>query len=184
MRWMGELALPRLHLEGIGLYAGSMNWALATIVPNCEHRVGAELRRRNLPHHIFRIKQRVVARGRVVDRLVPAFPRYVFVPAQECWETVRKVADFTGLVSASCDQVVSDLTARAPNGVLPSTPRLSVGDRVRVAMLGSVGIFQRFVGMDKACVLLPWFNRMVETVVYEKDLEKVARTHRSRRRRH
>ncbi len=176
-----------------------MTWSLALSTPNAEDAVSAALTLRSIPHHIFRLRKKVAYRGRVVERLVPAFSRYVFVPYENCGTIASDpehggVIGVTGLVKFGdqwpehiSDAIVSELISRCPdrNDVLPSPidstndPTVfRFGDRVRVTgdnslVFGSVGVYKENVAVGKAFVLLPWFNGMTQTLVNEVDLEKI-----------
>jgi len=179
-----------------------VTWSLALAAPNAEGSISVALSQRCIPHHIFRIKKKAVRRGRVVELLVPAFPRYVFVPYEQCGTIASDpehggVTGITGLVRFGAyeqgpeqvtDAIVTELVSRCPDGndVLP-TPTdsndptaidLKFGDRVRVMgdqnlVFGSIGVYRERVSPGKASILLPWFNGMVQTVVDEADLEKI-----------
>ena len=78
------LQVPRTRLLGETLIAGEgrtkrMAWPLAVTAPNAEFRVADAFAQLAFPHFLFRTRERIVQRGRVVDRIVVAFPRYIFV---------------------------------------------------------------------------------------------------------
>ena len=58
---------------------GSGPWVLATAPPNGELAVSERLKRRGFVHLVFRIQSRRMHRGQLIEVLVPAFPRYIFV---------------------------------------------------------------------------------------------------------
>ena len=64
-----------------------MPWAMVVTAPNSEHIVSRELRdRHGIPHHYFKRMTTRVHRGRVIDKLLPAFPRYIFVPPEHGYQ--------------------------------------------------------------------------------------------------
>jgi hypothetical protein len=69
----------------------STDWALATTPPNAEHLVSADLLRLGYDHKLFKRRSTHVWHGRIVIGMPPAFPRYIMVPLEECWEILRDV---------------------------------------------------------------------------------------------
>lgn len=169
--------------------APTMNdWVLATTAPNTEARASKTLGRFGFEHHVFWVKQRSVRRGTVSEKLVPAFPRYVFAKCVDFSYIQLKCPDVQRLVSFGADtaevvpcEAISELLDRCgPGNILDyeeslEQTRFQRGERVRVvrnAAFGTIGIFQEMVSRGKAAVLLPWFGSYVRSIVDEVDLEK------------
>lgn len=164
-------------------------WAVAVTRPNLEMRVGASLTELGYEHRIFKVKSTRIYRGHQVERLVPAFPRYVFVwMLNHYWSTLLSIKGMVDYVRCGQDyaqvenRVVNDLIARSDNeSVLQFEPvfveGFKHGDPVRICGTGSAsghsGTFQFPVSIDRACVLMDWLGRMVHVEVDMRDLEKV-----------
>jgi transcription antitermination factor NusG len=78
-----------------------MEWAVVTTAPNTERIVSDALRHRhNMPHHMFKRPVMKAWRGRVIERLVPAFPRYIFIPEPFVWRTLYLVPQITSILAS------------------------------------------------------------------------------------
>jgi transcription antitermination factor NusG len=181
-----------------------LGWALATTWPNGERRVCDELAKREVAFHAFKRKILVAHRGCLLEKLVPAFPRYVFVPFSICWDVVRQIVGVVSLVSFDNkpalvrSSIVEDLKARSINDVLiedevRSTSKFNYGDEVVLINLTStftqVGKYHHSDGTGRAVVILEWMGRSIFVNVDECDLAlkvksfKQKRRNRQRRRR-
>jgi hypothetical protein len=179
-------------------------WQLLTTAPNAEMRIERMMRCLSFDNHLFKTRRRIFCHGKVEERLFPYFPGYIFVQAKnKTWFDVRTISGvidfvrFDGMVVDIAQKEIDRLLnmADAEKVIrLPDSSRFRMGDKVRVAgmhnlMFGAIGIYQYAIGLDKAFVLLPWFNgRMTGTAVHECDLEYVynnrtRKRHRNRRRR-
>jgi transcription antitermination factor NusG len=160
-------------------------WRLITVAPNSETRVSRVL---DLAVGVdvlaFRVRRRIVVRGRVVDRRVPAFPGYVFVGAGASFEEVRAVLGVLGFVRngdeiAEIDSAIVDelLDLAVDDGTLPlerepESARFSPGDRVVISNVSfdTCGIFLSLENDGRAIVEVDWFGRLVPVSVSESDL--------------
>jgi hypothetical protein len=166
------------------------DWSLTTTAPNCEARVSQVLTRLEFDHVVFKHERPVIRRGKISQRLFPAFPRYIFIQAREQWNVVRNVSsvlcfikDVGGGIVLPKGVVESLMSVADERGVLPMPvievpEKFKPGDRVRVCNLqnlvfGSVGLYRSMIDPGMALVALPWFNGMVDTAVDVNDLEKV-----------
>ena len=171
-------------------------WAIAITLPNGEKRVSEQLVDLGLPFIIFRIRKIAAYRGRLIERLVPAFPRYVFMPLTTCWEAISNVTGFFGLLSFGSAPatvrpgIVESLWDSSKNGVLPEIERPNAfkeGDRVYV--LDRQAVYHHHCGLDRAVVLLDCMGRSAFVNVSECDIRSarpaaaVARKRRRRKRR-
>ena len=130
--------------------------ALATTSPNAEHLVSADLERWGYPHWIFQRSVTRAYRGRVVESLRPAFPRYVLIPFEQCWNVVRDVWRVLGIicfgeeVARVREKDVDCLIERCVRGnVLPPEPVLLPfvqGERVHVGGVGLGWVAGRWSG--------------------------------------
>lgn len=161
-----------------------MGWALATTIPNTERIVCVELKRLNIPHIWFQHRRRIVQRGRVVSRLVSAFPRYVFVPVESAWEVVRLVWRVIGLVIFGSELAVvpqreidrlkglgggSDIL---PTPAVPEPFR--TGERVHVGgygpLAGHDAVYQEIATEGRVRLLFDWMGRLVPIDVDSRDV--------------
>jgi len=182
-------------------------WALAVTAPNAENLVCRELSvRHGVPFHFFLQNKRLVQRGRVVERAVPAFPGYVLVPfeaawgvVRDCWRVINLVHFREGAVSQVPQSVVDDLLGRCVGDhVLPAVEvpePFKIGERVHVGgagpMSGHYGTYQHRVDLGRLCVSFDCMGRWVSIAVDERDvssgasvsavLKKKKHKHRSRR---
>lgn len=165
-------------------------WAMIVTAPNSEHIVARELReRRHVPHYFFKRQVKRVTRGRVHDNIVPAFPRYIFAPPDECWklkyemparvvDVVRSQLDGTLWTVSSSE--IEELVARCNGGdvfPLPKEPDpYQHGDEVVVighhAAAGHRAVYQHLLGDNQALIEFNWLGRMVPTAVDLRDIEK------------
>ena len=171
-----------------------LDWALATTTPNAERKVSCELAERQLPHYLFKRKLTVANRGKLVERLVPAFPRYIFVPFEICWNVAESFADVIGVVSFGegpalvRHTVVEKILERCSGDVLVEQApksRFEYGDVVFVPELSQSGKFHHSLDEDRCIVLIEWMGRGVFVNVLEGDLlnKQEARERSSSRRR-
>src|SRR5262245_28330566 len=123
-----------------------VDWSLAVTAPNAEHIVCDDLRRLSYEHIFFKRRSTMVNRGRLINCYLPAFPRYIFVVAEQCWDVLRDVGKILGLVTFGerigivPERVVDQLVRRCDGGdVLPLEPVVEPfrrGDRVMVGGYG------------------------------------------------
>jgi transcription antitermination factor NusG len=151
-----------------------MTWRLAVSAPGAERAVAERLARQQLPHHIFRHAERRVLRGRAQDRLVPTFPRYVFIwspPGSDALHAVRETYQVVAMVNGTVPQQIMDsLLARADRDAIICFPkaeeaeRFLPGERVRVAggpYQGFDAIWSCRTGAARCRVLLGMMGRQV-----------------------
>lgn len=182
---------------GEGQLGSVSGWVLAMTASNFEQRVAAVLGALGIEHHLFCHRIRSVIRGRVVERLRPAFPRYIFVRivADAMWRKVLEVNSVIGFVKSEEQPIVvpqgviDDLIARQLNGALPNplAAKFRLGDRVRIVgeynlVFGNIGVYQYPIAPDRAVVLLPWFGgASIRTEIDNRDMERVIELRRGRR---
>lgn len=165
-----------------------MTWALCTTQPQIEARVAAKLVGAGFQLQLFWTKSLVVARGILRNHFKPAFPRYLFVQAEDCWRQIREIEGVTGFLTDSegypavvSGAVVDELLKRsvvvADRTVLEVPPRQSkfhFGDNVQVIgnslISGRKGIFQSVVGETHATLLIEVMGRFIPFRVPEAEL--------------
>jgi len=147
-----------------------MTCTIITIKPNMEQAVSRMLDLLGFEHVWFRIRKRVIYRGRVVLRLAPLFPGYVFiVDARHCWQQIEHIIGvkgfvrFGGVIERVPDRVVNDLRLRADaKGILTEDAlpfRTGQPIFLRVGGAEQPGTFLDYVGPARALVDISMFGR-------------------------
>jgi hypothetical protein len=210
LSWLPHLAAP-LYISSTGCIpspvhaCGGMSlpeWSLAIVGPNRELATSRALQRWNFDHHVFKIRRRGVCRGRARDRLLPAFPSYVFIVAQDAWATLRTIFGIVVFIGHGrpIEAAVNSLVKIADqDGVIPtpeiSSQRFKKGDRVIYRgdaikwLADRRAEFQFLIDENKAMIEIEWCGRPVPIPVDERDLvfemevQSEPRRNRKRRRR-
>src|SRR5256885_13535638 len=145
-----------------------LRWYLVYTKPLCEAIAQANLERQGYQVHLPRLVQSVRWRQERRERIVPLFPRYLFLRLREGSQPlgpVRSSLGVSGVVRFGCryavvaDEVICRLQARADalTGLhrLTNPAPLVTGEAVRIAtgpFDGLEGIFQREDGTDRVVV--------------------------------
>jgi transcription antitermination factor NusG len=179
------------------------DWALATTPPNAEHLVSADLLRLGYPHWLFKRRTTRVWHGRIIVGMPAAFPRYVMIPFELCWEILRDawrvlgVVCFGEQVARVRERDVDELIERCggsdvlPTEVVPEP--YAYGERVHVGGTGLISghdaTYDSVTEDGKLRLNFDMMGRMVPIDVDERDVFSVAKTEkrkrkRGRRRRH
>ena len=166
----------------------ALTWALVETRPNSELSVGRRFIRQSFHHHLFLHEVSRVRGGRRINYLRPAFPRYIFIEADDIW---RRVLDTEGVLRFLPDHlkrpyvidpiVIDGMLVRAPNHIWPyqQHARFLFGDRVRFTpdsanpLYGHEGIYQYAPAPGRACILVPWLGALRPTELGEDSIEKV-----------
>lgn len=139
----------------------------------------------------------IACRGKLIQRLVPAFPRYIFIPLQNCLDVVNDIVGFVGIVMFGNSiarvhpSVLEDLSAMSVDGVMieeDKPSRFRSGDSVRIASLDTItvnriGKYHRPCGNGRAVVLFDCMGRLTFVNVDEKDICETYLLGKKRRRR-
>lgn len=172
------------------------SWTLATVQPARELTIARRLTSHEFPIFLPKVVARVCLRGRVVDRLRPAFPRYLWLDALGRYHELRTVFGVVDFLKTGpiVDLAVNGLMAVTDqNGVLPipeATSRFTRGDPVRIRgnglLAGHAAVFDRMLDGGKAIVMVDWFGRPCPTPVLMDDLlaEPKLEVKPAKRRRH
>ena len=214
------MALPLLHFLELGVASWAsrfprerpgvgtrtrgeaLTWLLLRTIPHAEARASEKLARFDFDNHLFKHQVACVRRGRVVTRLDPAFPSYLFVLVvtdarlrlQEMWEYFGLLSFVTIAGCSSVDLALKRLLGMAlANDVLPvdneEGARFKFGDKVQIVTnshfaLGLEGVYQYRVRPGRVCILSPWLGQLVPVEVNESDIDVVQRRGRRSGRRH
>lgn len=144
-------------------------WYLIHTKASAETLAQANLERQSYEVYLPRLQQRILARGRRRERIVPLFPRYLFLCLKEGVQSlapvrssvgVSGVVRFGGRYADVAAGVIEELQARADpvTGLHQLRPApLTPGTVVRLAagpFDGLDGVFQRADGAARVVVLL------------------------------
>ena len=162
-------AAPRSQSLAPGLEV-MLRWFVVLTKPAGEQVAQANLERQGFRVYCPRLLRPLLQRGRWVDRIVPLFPRYLFVQLDVACQSLAPVRSTLGVVSlvrfgsepkVVPNGIVDGLLRRADpeSGLhrLSCDRRLERGARVNViagAFAGLDGIFEREAGEERAVVLL------------------------------
>jgi transcription antitermination factor NusG len=163
------------------------DWSLAVTAPNAERIVSVDLARLSYDHIWFKRRCSAVVRGRVVEQVRPAFPRYVFVRAEQSWAVLRDVGKVLGLVSfgehvAILSQPIIDQLRNRCEGsdIFPDEPipePFTRGDRVIITGYGPVSghqaIYEQITEHGKLRLSFDWFGRLVPIDVDSRDVSGI-----------
>jgi transcription antitermination factor NusG len=172
-----------------------MDWALATTAPNAEHLVSDALERFGYEHWIFRRKVSRARRGKIVNDFLPAFPRYVMVPFEQCWEVVRDVWQIIGIVcfgghvARVREHDFNYLVERCGGGcVIPPEQipeRWARGERIHIGGVGLVAghdaYYEGLLGDGRLRVMTNMLGRLVPVDVDERDVFSIVSRRKRRR---
>jgi len=179
------------------------SWTLALTQPGRELTIAKRLDLYNFPVFLPKILARVCLRGRLTDRLRPAYGRYIWLDTKSRFHELRTAFGIVDFLKSGpiVDLAVNGLMAVAPNGILPTPQipsRFARGDRIVVRgnglLTGQHGVFDRMLESEKAIVLVDWFGRLcpipvllddllAEPKVTPKPAKRKRRRHRRRNRR-
>jgi transcription antitermination factor NusG len=177
-----------------------LTWQLVTVAPNAERHVATMLDCHRFDHIIFRLRRRTVFRGKIVERLVPAFPGYVFVKARQCWNLIRDivgVVDFVrgheNLVADVHPVIVTNIAANADSdGVLNLREEdllacpWSEGDKIRLRggmFSGYRAVYKCPLRDEQSIVEIDWLGQWSPVNVGNADIELLVESAKKRKRR-
>jgi transcription antitermination factor NusG len=152
-------------------------WSVAQTESQREGTAAEWLRRDGFEIYLPKIKitRRVVDRqdrARIVSRIVPLFPSYLFVRVVDRWWSIANTIGVTQLLLAGdhpasvSDKEINKIMAQERGGLirLPQPPGLKRGDQVRI-LRGSfqdhIGIYDGMSGKQRERVLLDLLGRRV-----------------------
>jgi transcription antitermination factor NusG len=164
---------------------------MVTTMPSCEAIVAEQLRRFfAVTSILFRRRARCVYRGHVVERLYPAYPRYLFVQPEHAYRVRDLLPRITSVVGTpegpwlTSDKEIDERIARSdrlPDGglafPLPAIPEpFSPGEVLLVTgahmFSGKRVIYQHLTDDQHVCALVDMFGRKVNLDLDLRDVEK------------
>jgi transcriptional antiterminator RfaH len=158
-----------------------LRWYLVHTKPSAEAVAQLNLERQGYETYLPRLLQRVLWRQQRRERVVPLFPRYLFLRLDSGRQTLSPVRSTAGVATVVRfgaefaivpDPVVGDLRSRADPATglhrLSDAIKLVRGSAVQIvasAFDGLEGIFERTAGGDRVVVLLALLGRMTPVQV-------------------
>ena len=148
-----------------------MGYSIITTCPNCETSVSRTLDLLSFDHIWFKVRRKVVHRGRLVLRVLPLFPGYLFIQARNLWREVESIIGihgfvrFGGVIEDVPDSVVCSLRERAGGDGIINEASLPYDTGapcyVRIGGTETPGIFRNYVGPMRAIIDVPMLGRVV-----------------------
>lgn len=188
---MARNGLEARGSQGAGIASGALSlgsgiqsfrrWFLVQTKPAAEKSALTHLERQG--YHVYhpRLLQTSLRRGRWIDRIVPLFPRYLFVQldiVRQSLGPIRSTVGVSGLVRFGSDAtvvpdgVVDALMRKADpeSGLHRLSERQPLQRGTRVSILAGVfegleGIFEREGGAERAVILLDLLGRHTQVCV-------------------
>ena len=146
------------------------SYTILTVGPNLEPAVSRTLDLLDVPNEWFRVRRRVVYRGRLILRVMALFPGYMFIIAKSLWMQIERVIGvrgfvrFGGVIENVPERVVAQLRERAgASGILDEDAMpFHQGQPVwlRVGGQQQPGIFKEYLGPTRVLVEVSMFGRM------------------------
>lgn len=158
-----------------------LHWFLVQTKPAAEKSALENLERQGYRVYHPRLLERVLRRGRWLDRIVSLFPRYVFVQVDVVCQSIAPIRSTIGIANivrfgseptVVPDGIVDALMRKADpeSGLhrLKERPPLERGARVSIlagVFEGLEGIFEREGGAERAVVLIELLGRHTQVCV-------------------
>jgi transcription antitermination factor NusG len=185
-------------IDDEGAYVADVvrNWAVAITLPNSERRVARKLKDGDVGHRLFLQRRSRVYRGRVIERLAPALPRYILIEIERCWEIALQTKGVVGLVKFG-DQlaILRDSELRRFESYcdgdvlkpLAIVEPFEKGELVKIKgyglLAGQTATYDGLIEGGKMRLLIGWMGRLVPIEVDNREVESYARYERKRRKR-
>jgi transcriptional antiterminator RfaH len=145
-------------------------WSVAQTESCRENTAASWLSRDGFETYLPKIKitRRVVDRSnhaRIISRIVPLFPGYLFVHVVDRWWSIQNTIGITQLLlwgdhpAPVPDQEINKIKAKERGGLirLPPPPGLKRGDQVRVlrgCFMDHIGLYEGMLGRERVRILL------------------------------
>jgi len=162
---------------------GALGYQLISVSPNMEQAVSRSLGLHGIDHEWFRVRRRVIHRGKLAHRIQPLFPGYVFVIARYLYQLIERIwgvrgfVRFGGVIEEIHERVVNGLRLRAGPSCILNEDALPFrdGDRCSVKLGGQLteAIFRSYLTPARAAVDAPMFGGICSVTVRLGDLRPV-----------
>jgi transcriptional antiterminator RfaH len=158
-----------------GVVTALRRWHLVFTKPAAEELAKEHLERQGYGVYFPRVQQKALRRGKLVERVVSLFPRYLFVQLDTAWQSLAPVRSTVGITNVVrfgteytvvADGVISNLKSHEdPSSGLHSlaiSPWFKSGDSVRIAtgtLAGLEGVFEFKDGNQRVTIFLNLLGR-------------------------
>lgn len=176
-----------------------MSWALVTTGPNRERIVAERLEKSGLTVRFFRMRRPILHKGKIREKLVPVYPRYLFTSITSKtsnvpqWRSIVEngayfVRGSGGFPKEVSDALVAEQAARGIQDIFSDVEERSkfkVGDLVQLVggyFMGKVGVFDRVTAPGWCFASFDIFGRSMPLKVKESDLVLISVKKKRRRR--
>jgi transcriptional antiterminator RfaH len=160
------------------------SWYLIYTKPQQEGVAMENLLRQGYEIYLPRLRQRRRRHGRVLDAVVPMFPRYMFINLNDTtdnWKPIRstlgvsRIVRFGELPARIPDALIDALRAsEGPEGIHePSHLHLRRGDPVQIVdgvLAGYEAVYESASSRERVTLLLKIAGRQVSVQVHERDI--------------
>ena len=150
-----------------------MDYQIIMVGANQEATVSRTLGILGFDHEWFRVKRRVVYRGKLAHRITPIFPGYLFIIAKFMFSLIERITGvrgfvrFGGRIENVDERVVMGLRDRADEDGIVEEDSLPFkrGQPVVVRIGGqeTAGVFRDYLGPARVIVDVTMFGREVQT---------------------
>lgn len=156
----------------------AIGWIVAISKPGRETYAAENLRKQQADCYFPKVSE-IVTRGPKMQRyklqrIVPLFPRYLFVHVHDQWRYVLNTYGIAGILMRGEEplfcplRTLEELWARQDDEGLIYLPKLERGSPITVVkgpMQGRSGIYQGMAGRERTRVLLDFLNRRVSVLI-------------------
>lgn len=163
---------------GVGL-ATMPRWIVATSKPQREKQAFENIERQGREVYSPQVYETIVSRGRRHKRVVPLFPRYLFVQIDDSWRWLLSTLGVSSVIMGAGEETPATLNASVieklrsmhdKHGIveLPSIPRFTHGQPVRLTrgcFAGCLGIYAGSSSFEREQVLLSILGRQAPVSV-------------------
>ena len=162
-----------------------MSWLVVHTKPRLESEALLQLQRQGYQAYLPQMRVESVRRGKFDERLIPLFPRYLFVRSPEdprqSWGPIRYTRGVQRLVSFGHEPALMDDSViewiKSEESSQTIQPLFAAGEAVQITkgpFVGLEGVFQMTDGEQRALVLIEILSKPVVLKVAPTELKRVS----------
>lgn len=162
-----------------------MSWLVVHTKPRLESEALLQLQRQGYQAYLPQMRVESVRRGKFDERLIPLFPRYLFVRSPEdprqSWGPIRYTRGVQRLVSFGHEPALMDDSViewiKSEESCQTIQPLFAAGEAVQITkgpFVGLEGVFQMTDGEQRALVLIEILSKPVVLKVAPTELKRVS----------
>jgi transcriptional antiterminator RfaH len=162
-----------------------MSWLVVHTKPRLESEALLQLQRQGYQAYLPQLRIETVRRGKFDERLIPLFPRYLFVRSPEdprqSWGPIRYTRGVQRLVSFGHEPALMDDGVvewiKSEESRQATQPLFAAGEAVQITkgpFIGLEGVFQMTNGEQRALVLIEILSKPVVLKVAPTELKRVS----------